>query len=345
MYGENVITLKNISKQYAPGQTVLQDIDLQINEGEIFGIIGRSGAGKSTLVRCMNLLEHPTSGQVYFDEADLTTLSSRALRAKRRQIGMIFQHFNLLESRTVAANIALPLELIKTPRAAIEKRVDELLKLVGLQKLSAHKPSELSGGQKQRVAIARALAVEPKVLLCDEATSALDPETTASILQLLAEINRQLNITIILITHEMDVIKQICDRVAVLEKGRLVEQGKVIDIFAKPQTETAKSLTQKALHVELPAVFLKQMVPQPQQGKHPVLRLAFMGRATEEPVLVNLVRDFNVMVNFLQADFEYIKEEQLGITICQLIAAVPDLQKALDYLQQQQVTIEVLGYA
>ena len=340
-----MIELKECQKQYAPGQDALRDINLTIDDGEIFGIIGRSGAGKSTLVRCMNLLEVPTRGQVIVDGVDLTTLNSKQLRQQRRHIGMIFQHFNLLASRTVADNIALPLELIGKAKAGINRRVDELLELVGLSALKSQMPQHLSGGQKQRVAIARALAAEPKVLLCDEVTSALDPETTVSILQLLQEINHKLGITIVLITHEMDVIKQICDRVAVLENGCLIEQGEVIDIFASPQTDTTKSLTQKALHIELPQTFIEQMVDAPQAGKHPVLRLAFVGHSSEEPVLVNLVRDYNVIVNFLQADFEYIKENQIGITICQLIGEQADMDKAMHYLQEQQVKVEVLGYA
>ncbi len=340
-----MIQLKQITKHYLKNKLALDNINLTINAGEIFGIIGRSGAGKSTLVRCMNLLEHPTSGQVIVDGNDLTLLSIKALRQARLKIGMIFQHFNLLSSRNVFRNVALPLELIGTPKKEIKAKVDRLLSLVGLQNYADSHPEQLSGGQKQRVAIARALASDPGVLLCDEATSSLDPETTVSILNLLKEINKRLGLTIVLITHEMDVIKQICDRVAVLDQGRVVEQGDVIDIFVEPKDPTTKSLTQKSLHIELPELFLKQLVPDPAPGKSPVLRLAFVGKATEEPVLVNIVREHKIIINFLQADFEYIKECQVGFTICQLIGEAANIENALQYLHDSQVKVEVIGYA
>lgn len=340
-----MIQLKQVSKQYSKNTIALDDINLTIQPSEIFGIIGRSGAGKSTLVRCMNLLEHPTSGQVMVDGNDLTLLSIKALRQARLKIGMIFQHFNLLSSRNVFRNVALPLELIGLSKKEIKIKVDRLLSLVGLSEYRDADTQNLSGGQKQRVAIARALASDPAVLLCDEATSSLDPETTKSILSLLKEINKRLGLTIVLITHEMDVIKQICDRVAVLDKGRIVEQGDVVDIFVEPKDPTTKSLTQKSLHIELPEIFLKQIVSEPTAGKNPVLRLAFVGDATREPVLVNIVRQYNVIVNFLQADFEYIKESQVGITICQLIGESADIQRALHYLHDNKVKVEVLGYA
>lgn len=340
-----MIQLKQVCKRYANEVSALEDIDLHIQSGEIFGIIGRSGAGKSTLVRCINLLEHPTAGQVILGDKDLTTLSINALRKERLNIGMIFQHFNLLSSRNVFRNVALPLELIGTPKKVIKANVNHLLKLVGLDGHADQLPSQLSGGQKQRVAIARALASEPKVLLCDEATSALDPETTLSILALLKDINQKLKLTVVLITHEMDVIKQICDRVAVLDKGRVIEQGDVLDIFVEPKAETTKSLTQKALHIELPDAFVEQLVDKPTLGKSPVLRLGFVGDTSKEPVLVNIVRQHNVIVNFLQADLEYIKGKQVGITVCQLIGDAQDIASATQYLHAQQVKVEVLGYA
>ena len=340
-----MIQLNQVYKQYSKNTVALDTINLTINPGEIFGIIGRSGAGKSTLVRCMNLLEHPTAGQVIVNGNDLTVLSLTALRQARLKIGMIFQHFNLLSSRNVFRNVALPLELIGLSKKDISAKVEHLLLLVGLNEYRDANIQHLSGGQKQRVAIARALASDPTVLLCDEATSSLDPETTKSILSLLKEINKRLGLTIVLITHEMDVIKQICDRVAVLDKGRIVEQGDVVDIFVEPKDPTTKSLTQKSLHIELPEIFLKQIVSEPTAGKNPVLRLAYVGDATGEPVLVNLVKQYNVVVNFLQADFEYIKECQVGIAICQLIGEAADMQKGLEYLRDRKVKVEVLGYA
>ncbi len=245
-----MIQLDNISLSY-PGHpapvVALQGVDLHIREGEVFGVIGRSGAGKSSLIRVINLLNRPTHGHVRVAGAELTALSAPALRAARQQIGMIFQHFNLLSSRTVFDNVALPLELSGMPPALIKRRVDELLDLVGLSALSARYPAQISGGQKQRVGIARALASQPKVLLCDEATSALDPETTRSILGLLRQINRDFGLTIVLITHQMQVIKQVADRVAVIDAGRIVELGPVIDVFTQPQHTTTRSLLEDIL--------------------------------------------------------------------------------------------------
>lgn len=240
-----MITLEHISKSFNIKKATvqaLQDVSLRVNEGEIFGVIGSSGAGKSTLIRCINLLERPTAGKVIVDGMDLCELSPRQLTLARRDIGMIFQHFNLLSSRTVFENVAFPLELNQTPKDEIAKRVRELLALVGLTHKAQEYPARLSGGQKQRVAIARTLANRPKVLLCDEATSALDPETTMSILALLKDINRQFGITILLITHDMHVVKAICNRVAVLSEGQLIEEGQVKEVFARPRTEITKRL-------------------------------------------------------------------------------------------------------
>jgi D-methionine transport system ATP-binding protein len=242
-----MITLENVSKSFYTKRTsahALSDVSLQVKEGEIFGVIGSSGAGKSTLIRCVNFLERPTAGRVIVDGRDLGSLTSRELVFARRDIGMIFQHFNLLSSRTVFGNVAFPLELSQTPSAAVETRVRELLSLVGLEAKADAYPAQLSGGQKQRVAIARTLATQPKVLLCDEATSALDPETTLSILELLKDINQRFGITILLITHDMNVVRAICHRVAVLSEGRIIEEGPVQQVFARPQTD----LTRRFIH-------------------------------------------------------------------------------------------------
>ncbi|WP_296902765.1 methionine ABC transporter ATP-binding protein, partial [uncultured Megasphaera sp.] len=249
-----MITLKNITKTYGGAAQVqaLKGIDLTINDGEIFGIIGKSGAGKSTLVRCINMLEKPTSGQVIIDDKDLTKMNESQLRAERKNIGMIFQHFNLLSSRTVAENIAFPLELVGASKDIIEKKVASLLELVNLTDRAGNYPSQLSGGQKQRVGIARALASDPKILLCDEATSALDPQTTKSILELLQDINKRLGITIVVITHEMAVVKEICHRVAVIESGVIKEMGRVVDIFTNPQSQTMKDFVTSIINMELP---------------------------------------------------------------------------------------------
>ena len=250
-----MIKLKNISKIFdisGKKLTALDNVSLEIPKGQICGVIGASGAGKSTLIRCVNLLEKPTSGSVIIDGKELTELSEAQLIQERRNIGMIFQHFNLLSSRTVFGNIALPLELEKKPQEHIQQKVNALLELVGLNDKRDVYPANLSGGQKQRVAIARALASDPKVLLCDEATSALDPATTQSILKLLKEINRTLGITILLITHEMDVVKRICDQVAVIDKGQLIEQGSVSEIFSNPKTSLAQEFIRSTFHISLP---------------------------------------------------------------------------------------------
>lgn len=257
-----MIAISNLEKIYhnKSGQlAALKNITFHVNFGEIFGIIGKSGAGKSTLIRCVNLLEKPSAGQVIVDNIDLTAVTPEKLRIARRQIGMVFQHFNLLQSRTVFANVALPLELAGEPYAVIRSKVNSLLELVNLQERANYYPANLSGGQQQRVAIARALVTNSKVLLCDEITSALDPETTSSILKLLQKINFEFGITILIITHEMEVIKKICDRVGVLDNGQLVEQGDVISIFREPKAEATKRLTQSVLHLDSPAYSKKRL--------------------------------------------------------------------------------------
>lgn len=243
-----MIELNNISKRYDNGYLALENIHLQIKKGEIYGILGKSGAGKSTLLRCVNLLERPTSGQVKVNGTDLTALDSKQLRTHRHKIGMIFQHYNLLESASVYDNVALPLKILGVGKATIDLKVTELLQLVNLSDKALHLPSQLSGGQKQRVGIARALAADPHVLLCDEATSALDAESTTSILQLLKRINQTLNLTILLITHELEVAKQICDRVGIIHAGRLVEEDATQNIFSQPKHAATKQLIQYALH-------------------------------------------------------------------------------------------------
>lgn len=237
-----MIELRNVSKVYDGTVAAVRDVSLHIEQGEIFGMIGVSGAGKSTFLRCINLLECPTAGQVWVDGVEMTALKEKELRVARQKIGMIFQHFNILSSRTVAENIEFPLEIVGVPKTIRKKRVEELLDLVGLTERAHHYPSQLSGGQKQRVGIARALANEPRVLLCDEATSALDPMTTRSVLQLIYEIRARLGLTVVLITHEMDVIQQICDRMGVMDQGEILEMGPVRDVFAAPQMPITRQL-------------------------------------------------------------------------------------------------------
>lgn len=343
-----MIELKQLNKQYhTAGKVIdaLQDINLKVEPAEIFGIIGKSGAGKSTLIRCVNLLEYPSSGEVIVNQQRLTELSSQQLNQARQKIGMIFQHFNLLESRTAYQNIALPLELIGLSKRVIHDKVAPLLKMVGLDDRAEYYPAQLSGGQKQRVAIARALATNPIVLLCDEATSSLDPETTVNILQLLKKINRELKLTILLITHEMDVIKNICDQVAVLSAGKIIESGNVLDIFAEPKAQETKRLTQAALHLELPLSMQEKLQNSPAEGLNPIVRIVFVGKSANEPIATSLQQQFNVAVNILQADLEVIKESTIGFTICQLIGNAESTKASIAYLQSLQLRTEVLGYA
>lgn len=340
-----MIQLENVSKVYPGNCTVLNGVNLEIHKGEIFGIVGKSGAGKSTLLRTLNWLAPPTSGEIKIEGQPLSKLSPSALRKTRQQIGMIFQHFNLLESRTVFENIALPLEIAHTPKTHIRQKVNELLEFVELTSFKNQYPHQLSGGQKQRVAIARALATNPKILLCDEATSALDPETTQNILLLLKAINAKLSLTIVLITHEMDVVKQICDRVGVIADGQIIETGPVLEVFTSPQAPETKKLVQRNLHLELPEHFAKNLKATAAENYYPVVRLAFIGHAAEEPITTLLYEKFKVTVNILLADLEWLNNAPIGFMICQLKADTANLNQALAFLNSLQIKTEVIGYA
>ncbi len=302
-----MITLENVNKTYSSKAgtiTALTDINLSVASGEIFGVIGKSGAGKSTLIRCVNLLERPTSGSVKIDGRELTTLSTKALSEVRHSVGMVFQHFNLLSTRTAYENIAMPLQLLGKSKAEIDQSVMPLLELTGLKERADSYPSQLSGGQKQRVAIARALATKPKVLLCDEMTSSLDPETTMSILDLIKDINSQMDLSILLITHEMEVIKSITDHVAVLDDGKIIEQSDIVTLFKHPKTDIAKRFIQSTVSPELPKLLSQQLKPEPLPDGHTVIRVAFTGNAAAEPVIDQLIRSYEVRINILQANLE-----------------------------------------
>ena len=342
-----MITFENITKTYG-GKThvqALKGISLTIHDGEIFGIIGKSGAGKSTLVRCINMLEKPTTGKVIIDDKELTAMSDSQLRAERKNIGMIFQHFNLLSSRTVFDNIAFPLELAGASKEVIHSKVDSLLELVGLTDRQFNYPSQLSGGQKQRVGIARALASDPKILLCDEATSALDPQTTKSILELLKDINKRLGITIVIITHEMAVIKEICARVAVIEGGVIKEQGRVIDVFTNPQSETMKEFVKSVINMELPEGIKKLGVTnQPSPDRDMLVRFRFKGAATNEPLVVNVARKFNLDVSVLYGNIDYIQDVPFGYLIVVIMGDMKAQTEAYSYIKTQPIESEVLGY-
>lgn len=340
-----MITLENITKTYSHhGRSInaLDDVTLTIERGEIYGIVGQSGAGKSTLVRCINLLEIPTRGVVTVDNREITALSASELLAARHDMGMIFQHFNLLSSRTVYANVALPLELAGKSKAEIAEKVNPLLELTGLSDKDKHYPAQLSGGQKQRVAIARALSSEPQVLLSDEATSALDPKTTESILTLLQDINRQLGVTIVIITHEMDVVKAICDKVALLENGKLVEVAEVDNFFAAPQSELGRRFVSQSQRFDLPAHIADTL--NTDSNGYPVVKLAFHGSHVDEPVISHLSREFNIDVNIIQAKVEHIRTTTLGLMIAELEGNSADTQRALAYLSSLPLQTEILGY-
>ncbi|OEE34178.1 methionine ABC transporter ATP-binding protein MetN [Vibrio ordalii] len=342
-----MIQINQVNKVFYQGNKeihALKEINLHIKQGTIFGVIGSSGAGKSTLIRCVNMLEAPTTGSVVVDGVDLTQLSKSELSRARRNIGMIFQHFNLLSSRTVFDNVALPLELAGVEKNSIEKKVSELLQLVGLTDKRETYPANLSGGQKQRVAIARALASDPKVLLCDEATSALDPATTQSILELLKEINRTLNITILLITHEMDVVKSICHEVAIIGDGELVEKGTVGEIFAHPKTALAHQFIRSTLDLSIPEDYQARLQATRVKGSYPLVRLEFTGATVDAPLMTQIARKFNIDVSILSSDLDYAGGVKFGMMVAELFGNESDDTAALEFLRENNVKVEVLGY-
>ena len=330
-----MIEVRGLSKQFGQGEEsvhALNDINLTIEEGEIFGIIGLSGAGKSTLVRCMNLLERPTEGTVTVAGQDLMQLSEKQLRQTRKSIGMIFQHFNLLMQRTCLDNITFPLELIGTPRKQAVARARELLQIVDLSDKERAYPAQLSGGQKQRIAIARTLATNPKVLLCDEATSALDPKTTRDILKLIRDINKRLGITVVVITHDMKVIEEICDKVAILNHGNVAEVGSVEEVFSKPKTEAGRRLV-------YPDGVPFELLP-----KGRVIRVAFNGGTAYQPLIASLAIDCGIKVNILGADTRNIDGKAFGTMLLGLPESEAEAAKALAYIAaQKDITVEEVG--
>jgi D-methionine transport system ATP-binding protein len=342
-----VIEFKSVAKVYeSGGQKVnaLNGIDLTIKKGETFGVIGFSGAGKSSLIRCVNLLERPTSGSVIVDGNDLTTLSQKEIREAKRNIGMIFQHFNLLNSKTVYNNVAMPLILAKVPKDEIQKRVYELLEFVGLADKAEKYPDQLSGGQKQRVGIARALATRPSILLCDEATSALDPQTTSSILQLLKKINREYKITILIITHEMAVIREICDRVAVIEAGKIIEEGTVFQVFSAPKTQTSKNFVSSVMNDSIPDS-IKELVKQ-HDGLQRIYRINFIGESAGQPLLSEIAKKFDVHINVLFGNITELQGIPFGNIIVEFQGNDKEIQRVLMYINQKEVTIrEVKSHA
>jgi D-methionine transport system ATP-binding protein len=336
-----IIEVKALTKTFevkGSGQVeALVDVDMSIEEGEIFGVIGLSGAGKSTFIRCLNRLEVPTSGTVIVDGRNLTSLNREELRSFRRNMGMIFQSFNLLSSRTVSGNVAFSLEVAGKTKPEIKARVKELLEMVGLADKAGAYPSQLSGGQKQRVGIARALANNPKILLSDEATSSLDPQTTSSILDLIEDLKNRLGLTVVLITHEMKVITEICDRVAVMESGRVVEMGRVIDVFTDPKHPTAKNF------VETVHSSYEQFLSSDFKPKGKLVRILYMGENTTEPLVYNLIKLFNVEPNILQAHLDVIKNQTSGTLLIDLSGDAQAIEAALVYLRGLNMSFKVLN--
>lgn len=341
-----MILLKNLNKIYntkAGEVEALKDVTLNIKKGEIYGIIGFSGAGKSTLVRCINFLEKPTSGEVIVDEKNLGTLSNKELRVERKKIGMIFQHFNLMKSRTVFENIAYPLKGNGYSKEEINKKVNDLLKLVELEDKANAYPSQLSGGQKQRVGIARALANDPKILLCDEATSALDPQTTKSILRLLKEVNKKFGITIVVITHEMQVVKEICIRAAVMENGRVVEEGNIFKIFSEPKEKITKNfIDSTSLLTNIYDLIKEKSSVVDIKENEKILKLKYLENSTSEPIISIVSREFNVDTSIIFGNIEIIQDSPLGGLIIIIRGEEVQINKVIAYLKENKVEVEVI---
>lgn len=341
-----MILLKNLNKTYSTkaGEVeALKDVTLNIKKGEIYGIIGFSGAGKSTLVRCINFLEKPTNGEVIVDGKDLGTLSNKELRNERKKIGMIFQHFNLMRSRTVFENIAYPLKGNGYSKEETNKKVNDLLKLVELEDKANAYPSQLSGGQKQRVGIARALANDPKVLLCDEATSALDPQTTKSILRLLKEVNKKFGITIVIITHEMQVVKEICTRAAVMENGRVVEEGNIFKIFSEPKEKITKNfIDSTSLLTNIYDLIKEESSVVDIKENEKILKLKYLENSTSEPIISIVSREFNVDTSIIFGNIEIIQDMPLGGLIVIIRGEEAQVNKVIAYLKENKVEVEVI---
>lgn len=341
-----MIEFQGTTKEFSTKITTviaLDNVDLTVNRGDIFGVIGFSGAGKSTLLRTVNLLETPTSGKVLVDGKDLMTLSKRELREEKKKIGMIFQHFNLLSSRTVFDNIAMPLELSKVPKKQIEESVNEVLKFVGLEDKAQSYIEQLSGGQKQRVGIARALVTKPAILLCDEATSALDPQTTKSILSLLKKVNVEYGITILIITHEMEVIRDICNRVAVMEAGQVIETGNVLEIFAAPKHATTKNFVNSVVREEIPQSVYEQL--HNKLANRRIYKLSFLGVDVGQPIVSQIAKKFSIDINVLFGNITELQGVPFGNLIVELVGNSSEIERAVNYIKLKNVEIkEVLAH-
>jgi D-methionine transport system ATP-binding protein len=328
-----MVRLEGLRLTFSGGQKALDNVSLDVPHGSIFGIVGRSGAGKSTLLRCVNLLERPDAGRVLVDGADMLALNGPSLAASRSRIGMVFQHFNLLSRRSAAENIALPLEIGGIPPAERRARVAELLALVGLSDRANAVPAQLSGGQKQRVGIARALANQPRLMLCDEATSALDPETTGEILALIADLRRKLGLTVLLITHEMAVVKSICDQVAVMEAGRIVEEGRVFDVFTRPRHPTTENFVGEVIGTAVPKATLARLPDAAPGQSRALLRILFAGPSATDAVISEASRRFNIDINIISGRIDEIGDEPFGTLAVAAYGTSPDLDAAQDWMR------------
>ena len=341
-----MIRLENVSKTFIDSNKevhAVNNVSLTINDGDIFGIIGFSGAGKSTLVRCINLLEKPTEGKVFVDDAEITALSGKELRKARKKIGMIFQHFNLMPSRTIFGNVAYPLRGSGLSKEEIKEKVHHLLELVGISEKENAFPSQLSGGQKQRVAIARALANDPNILLCDEATSALDPQTTKSILKLLQQLNQTLGITVVVITHEMAVVKEICNRVAVMDHGDVVEEGEVFHVFASPKEPLTRSFIKTTSNLQKIEELIAADSPVVATKKGELIaRLTYVEKNTSEPLISTVTQKFGIILNIVFADVEIVQNAPIGGTVAIVSGEGSRIDEALQYLRDKNVGVEVI---
>lgn len=341
-----MIRLENVSKTFTDSNKevhAVNNVSLTINDGDIFGIIGFSGAGKSTLVRCINLLEKPTDGKVFVDDAEITALSGKELRKARKKIGMIFQHFNLMPSRTIFGNVAYPLRGSGLSKEEIKEKVHHLLELVGISEKENAFPSQLSGGQKQRVAIARALANDPNILLCDEATSALDPQTTKSILNLLQQLNQTLGITVVVITHEMAVVKEICNRVAVMDHGDVVEEGEVFHVFASPKEPLTRSFIKTTSNLQKIEELIAADSPVVATKKGElIVRLSYVEKNTSEPLISTVTQKFGIILNIVFADVEIVQNAPIGGTVAIVSGESSRIDEALQYLRDKNVGVEVI---
>ena len=341
-----MIRLENVSKTFTDSNKevhAVNNVSLTINDGDIFGIIGFSGAGKSTLVRCINLLEKPTDGKVFVDDAEITALSGKELRKARKKIGMIFQHFNLMPSRTIFGNVAYPLRGSGLSKEEIKEKVHHLLELVGISEKENAFPSQLSGGQKQRVAIARALANDPNILLCDEATSALDPQTTKSILKLLQQLNQTLGITVVVITHEMAVVKEICNRVAVMDQGDVVEEGEVFHVFASPKEPLTRSFIKTTSNLQKIEELIAADSPVVATKKGElIVRLSYVEKNTSEPLISTVTQKFGIILNIVFADVEIVQNAPIGGTVAIVRGEGSRIDEALQYLRDKNVGVEVI---